>query len=90
MFGANKKQIFTYEITVKNNKKDPINILLKDQYPISQNKEVEVELLESADAAINEEIGVLTWKISIAPGEVKKIRTSYSVKYPKDKTLNLN
>jgi TonB-dependent SusC/RagA subfamily outer membrane receptor len=88
--GANKKQIFTYDITVKNNKKDAVNMLLKDQYPVSQNKEVEVELLESNGAAINEETGVMTWKLKLAPGEVQKIRLSYSVKYPKDKTLNLN
>lgn len=88
--GTNKKQIFTYEITVKNNKKDAVNMLLKDQYPVSQNKEVEVELLESNDAAVNDETGVLTWKLKLAPGEVKKVRISYSVKYPKDKTLNLN
>jgi TonB-dependent SusC/RagA subfamily outer membrane receptor len=36
--GANKKQIFTYDITVKNNKKDAIDILVKDQYPVSQIK----------------------------------------------------
>lgn len=88
--GTNKKQVFTYEITVKNNKKDAVNMLLKDQYPISQNKEVEVELLESSNAMINEEIGVLTWKLQLTPGEVKKVRISYSVKYPKDKVLNLN
>lgn len=88
--GTNKKQIFTYEITVKNNKKDEVNMLLKDQYPVSQNKEVEVELIESNDASVNEETGVLTWKLKLAPGEVKKVRVSYSVKYPKDKTLNLN
>jgi len=33
---------------------------------------------------------VLTWKLQLAPGEVKKLRFSYSVKYPKDKALNLN
>ena len=87
--GANKKQVFTYEITVKNNKKDSIDILVKDQYPISQNKEVEVELLENSGAVDNEEIGVLTWKLKLAPGEVKKLKVSYSVKYPKDKVLNL-
>ncbi len=88
--GANKKQTFTYEITVKNNKKDAIEILVKDQYPISQDKEVDVELLESSEAANNTETGVLTWKLKLAPGEVKKLKMSYSVKYPKDKTLNLN
>ena len=87
--GANKKQVFTYEITVKNNKKDSIDILVKDQYPISQNKEVEVELLEKSDAMDNTEIGVLTWKLKLAPGEIKKIKISYSIKYPKDKVLNL-
>ncbi len=88
--GSNKVQEITYQIIVKNNKKDPIRLLLKDQYPISMNKEVDVKLLESGDAAINEEIGVLTWKLELAPGESRKVRIGYSVKYPKGKTLNLN
>jgi TonB-dependent SusC/RagA subfamily outer membrane receptor len=87
--GSNKLQKITYQLTVKNNKKDVVKLLLKDQYPISTNKEVEVELLESDDAMINTEIGVLTWKLELAPGESKKVRISYSVKYPKGKTLNL-
>jgi len=88
--GLNKLQTITYEITVKNNKKDPITLLLKDQYPISTNKDIEVELLQSSDAAINTEIGVLTWKLDLAAGESKKVRISYSAKYPKGKVLNLN
>ena len=88
--GSNKLQTMTYELTVKNNKKDAVNFILKDQYPISTNKEVEVELLDDGGAMINKEIGVLTWKLQLAPGESKKVRFSYSVKYPKGKTLNLN
>ena len=65
-------------------------MLLKDQFPLSTNKDVEVELLESGNASINSELGVLSWKIELAPGEVKKLRFAYSVKYPKDKVLNLN
>ena len=64
--------------------------MVKDQYPISQDKEVDVELTESSEAANNDETGVLSWKLKLAPGEVKKLKMSYSVKYPKDKTLNLN
>ncbi|MBC7536209.1 MAG: mucoidy inhibitor MuiA family protein [Ferruginibacter sp.] len=90
LIGTNKVQTITYELTVKNNKKDPISLLLKDQYPISTNKEIEVALLESSDAADNAEIGVLTWKLQLAPGESKKVRISYSAKYPKGKVLNLN
>lgn len=87
--GSNKLQKITYEITVKNNKKEAINLLVKDQYPLVTNKEMEVQLLESTDAAVNEETGIVTWKLSLAAGESKKLRLSYTVKYPKDKTVNL-
>jgi len=87
--GSNKKQIITYELTVKNNKKEAIQLQLKDQYPLSTNKEIEVELLESTGASNNTELGVLTWTLQLAPGESKKLRMSYSIKYPKDKFINL-
>jgi len=87
--GTNKKEVFTYELTVKNNKKERIELMLKDQYPISTNKEIEVELIESGGATVNTESGVLTWKLDLAPGESKKVRMSYGVKCPKEKLLNL-
>jgi len=86
--GNNKKQTFTYEITVKNNKKEKIQLLLKDQYPISTSKDIEGELLDSSGAEVNTETGVLTWKLQLAPGESKKFRLSYSLKCPKDKVVN--
>jgi hypothetical protein len=88
--GSNKKQVFTYEITVKNNKKEKVNMMLKDQYPLSTNKDIEVELLETSRAGNNTELGILNWSVELAPGESKKFRVSYSVKYPKDKVVNVN
>lgn len=82
-----KEQIFTYDILIRNNKKDAINIMAKDQYPLSTDKEIEVELLESDGAKINKEIGVLTWTLKLKPNETKKLRISYRVKYPKDKII---
>ncbi|SEO64309.1 DUF4139 domain-containing protein [Niastella yeongjuensis] len=87
--GSNKKQTFTYEITVRNNKKEAVQMELRDQYPLSTNKDIEVELLQSDGASVNTETGILTWKPQLAPGEIKKYRISYSVKYPKDKQINL-
>lgn len=87
--GNSKKQVVTYELTVKNNKKEKVNMILKDQFPISTNKEIEVELLETSEAAINNDLGVLTWKVELAAGESRKYKISYSVKYPKDKIVNL-
>jgi TonB-dependent SusC/RagA subfamily outer membrane receptor len=87
--GSNKKQTFTYEITVRNNKKEAVQMELRDQYPLSTSKDIEVELLQHDGASVNGETGILTWKPQLAPGEIKKYRVSYSVKYPKDRMINL-
>jgi hypothetical protein len=88
--GSNKKEVFTYQLTVRNNKKEKAELLLKDQYPISTDKDIEVELLDSGGATVNNDNGVLTWKLELAAGESRTYRISYSIKYPKDKTVNLN
>jgi uncharacterized protein (TIGR02231 family) len=82
-----KEQTFTYDIIVRNNKKEEINMLLKDQYPLSTDKEMTVELLDKDGAKANEETGVLTWEIKLKPNETKKYRISYKIKYPKDKVI---
>jgi uncharacterized protein (TIGR02231 family) len=88
--GSSKKEVFTYRLTVRNNKKEKAEMLLKDQYPISTDKDIEVELLDGGGAAVNKDNGVLTWKLELAPGESREFRVSYSVKYPKDKVVNIN
>ena len=82
-----KEQTFTFDITVRNNKKEAIDLLLKDQYPLSSDKEITTELLQSDAAKINLETGILTWQLKISPSETKKVRISYKVRYPKDKIL---
>ncbi len=83
-----KEQTFTYDITVKNNKKEAIEMLLKDQYPISTDKEIIIELLDNGKAKVNTETGILTWDVKLNAGETKKLRISYKVKYPKDKFID--
>jgi len=82
-----KIESYTYEITVKNNKKQSIDMNLSDQFPISQTKEIEVTLSDSGDAEVDNEAGFLKWNVKLKPGESKKYRFSYQVKYPKDKVL---
>ena len=83
-----KEQTFTYDLTLRNNKKEDIEMLLKDQYPLSSDKEITIELLEDGKAKVNTETGILTWELKLAPNETKKIRISYKVKYPKDKVID--
>lgn len=85
---SKKEQTFTYDITLRNNKKESVQLMLKDQYPLSTDKEVEIELKESDGAKINTETGILTWDLNLKPNETKKIRISYKVRYPKDKVID--
>lgn len=85
---SKKEQTFTYDITVRNNKKETAQLLLKDQYPLSPDKDIEIELLQSDGAKVNTETGILTWDLNLKPNETKKIRISYRVKYPKDKVID--
>lgn len=83
-----KEQTFTYDITIRNNKKEEINLTLKDQYPLSSDKDITIELLEDGKASVNPETGFMTWDLKLAPNESKKIRISYKVRYPKDKIID--
>lgn len=83
-----KEQVFTYDLTVRNNKKEDAFLLLKDQYPLSTDKEITIELLDDGKAKVNTETGILTWELKLASNETKKIRISYKVKYPKDKIID--
>lgn len=85
---SKKEQTFTFDITVRNNKKEAVTLSLKDQYPLSTDKDIEIELTESNGAKVNSETGILTWEMKLAPNETKKVRLSYRVKYPKDKFID--
>jgi uncharacterized protein (TIGR02231 family) len=84
---SKKEQTFTFDITIRNNKKEAIEMLLKDQYPLSSNKDIEIELLQSDHAKVNLETGILSWQLQMKPNETKKIRISYKVRYPKDEVI---
>ena len=90
-FGSTTRMVLTYKLTIKNNQTKAIHAVLKDQYPISTNKDIVVELLKETTPASenNKEAGILTWKLDLEPGESHTVTTSYSVQYPKGSRLNL-
>jgi len=85
---SGREQTFTYDIIIRNNKKEASKITVKDQYPISTDKEIETTLLQSDSAKVESESGLLVWELNLKPGETKKLRLSYRVKYPKSRSIN--
>ncbi len=67
-------------ITVKNNKTQSVKITVEDQFPVSTDSDIKVELLNNGGAVVDEIDGKLTWKLTLKPGEKKELKFSYSVK----------
>lgn len=85
VFGSKQQTSRAYEITVQNNKKQAIELVIEDQLPISQNDDVEVNTEEISGANYDATTGKLTWKVNLAPGETIKKQIRFTVKYPKKK-----
>jgi uncharacterized protein (TIGR02231 family) len=85
--GSNKRETRAWEITIRNNKKQAVDLRLQDQLPISMNKDIEVEPLDYSAGKFNKETGLITWKQRIEPSSEKKLRISFAIKYPKDQHL---
>jgi uncharacterized protein (TIGR02231 family) len=78
-------------ITVKSNMNHPVSLRLKEQYPLSTDKELEVKLTENSPEAgtNNSDLGVLTWDFELKAGESRTFTVTYTVKYPKEKRVIL-
>src|SRR5690606_34177819 len=85
--GNSKKRDYTYEISLRNTRSEAVDIKVKEQYPVSSEKDIEVQLGDVSNAEINSSRGELTWKLRLKAGETKRLKVSYSVKYPKDKYI---
>ena len=85
---ATKKEIYAYEIIVKNTRKTPVEVELMDQVPVSEDTEIIVETQELSKGILDPATGFVTWRLTISPGETAKVVLSYSIKYPKSKQVN--
>ena len=89
--GSNTQVTYTFTTTVRNDKREAINLALKDRYPVSTAKEIQVSVSDKCThpTTENKQSGILTYELNLAPGETRTIELSYTVKYPKDWRINL-
>jgi uncharacterized protein (TIGR02231 family) len=87
--GSNKTETYSFLLTVRNNKPVPVRITLNDQIPVSSNNGITVDPVELSGGKHNEQTGEIRWDLEINKQETRQIVLTYSVKYPKDKTVIL-
>ena len=85
--GSKKEESRVWNIDVKNNKSEKINMLIFDQVPVSTLEEIKIEVSELSGAKYDTEKGEIKWEFTIEPNENKRFKLKYLVKYPKNRNL---
>ncbi|MFD2917734.1 DUF4139 domain-containing protein [Psychroserpens luteus] len=87
--GSNKIISKQYEIELKNNKSSAIDLVLYDRIPISQNKDIKIDDIETGRSNYDDKKGILKWTLKLDTNVKETHKFSYTVKYPKYKRVNL-
>jgi len=97
IFGGNRKIIYTYRISLENTSREKKEVLLLDNFPVSRNSKIEVEIKNLTHKFISDEKikkttdyirGIRKFKLDLNPGEKKDI--TYDAIITFDKDLNIN
>jgi uncharacterized protein (TIGR02231 family) len=78
-----------FKTTVRNGHDFPIHVAIEDQLPVSENEDIQVEMLSATTAPtatnLRDKRGVLQWAFEAKPAEVRTIDFAWRVRWPKDK-----
>ena len=92
-FNKKSKITFEYLLVIENLKKTEEEIVIWDQLPISNNKEIAVQLLKpeyskDSESLKKNEYDFFEWFSKLKPGDKVEIPFSYLVTYPADQILS--
>ena len=83
----------SFKTVIRNGHDFPIKIAIEDQLPVSENDDIQVEMLPSTTPPtatnLRDRRGVLEWAFEANPGEVRDIGFAWRVRWPKDKGVVL-
>lgn len=80
-------QQFTYQIKLANPYTKVSQISIIEPFPISQNPQIQVKILEAEKAEIDNTKALATWKIALNPSEKRELLLRYEITFPKEEKL---
>ncbi len=97
VFGGNLRIVYSYKITVENNSKESREIAVLDNFPVSNSKEIEVEIKNLSMPFVSDEAikktteyqqGIRKYILNLAPGGKKEISYDAYITYDKELTID--
>ncbi len=89
LLGNEITKTVAYELRMKNNKNKTINLIVEDQVPLSNNKDIKVEMKDNTKADYNSQTGLLKWTVAVNSKEYKTLKFTYAVTFNKDMPLSM-
>ena len=89
-FGTSRSERVGYEIALRSNKTQAVDIVVEDQLPLSTNEQIRITPLKTSGADYDKDTGLLTWSLTLPPAETKRLELAYEAKYPKNKSVVLD
>lgn len=77
--GSRQKFDVTWEIKIKNNGGAMIPLIVKDQYPVSNQEDIKVKQGELVDGKVDDKTGIITWSFLKGISGSQTITFDYSV-----------
>jgi uncharacterized protein (TIGR02231 family) len=91
LIGSSKTDEREFKTTVRNAHDFPIKVAIEDQLPVSENDEIQVEMLPLSTPPTTRDLrdrrGVMEWTFEAKPGETRELKLGWRVRWPKDKAV---
>ncbi len=80
------EKAFTFSVTNGTGTRTAVTVL--DRIPVSAQEKIKVEVLAiDPKPARTDDKGILTWEMTLAPGETRKLTVNYRLTYPADRAI---
>ncbi len=88
VIGGTRTIDIAYEITVENHRQSQSRVSVHDHIPLSTDGEIRVRLREASPSpAAQDDLGELTWDLSLDAGKAAAIRYRFTVEHPAQVTV---
>jgi uncharacterized protein (TIGR02231 family) len=81
-WGKRQRVEAAYTIAVENFKKRPVNVVVEEALPVSQDDDISVKIKKTEPEPASSERGVTKWKLAVPAGGKQTVNVAFSIEYP--------
>jgi len=89
-FGTQIREVRSWELLVKHNKAESLNIILEDQFPTTRDESITIKQQELGGGNVDEHTGIISWNLTVESNKTEEVSFMYGVWYPKASFIDLD